>query len=154
MVNQNEVIDYLLAMANHNSEKVDWKQLFYGGQIIYGEKAFSSFVKKLEQYALLATQVKYYINPDYVEEVQKMILDNVMTYIYAIAAKSSENGGELLQRISTESKRVDYNMFGGEKGKPEGMFSKIKNFDRSKITEPLKNEHAGMSKQFSQDFKA
>lgn len=153
MVNQNETIDYILACATHDSEDgTDWKQLFYQSQIIYGEKGFSMFVKKLEDYAAMINQVKYHIHPDHVDEVKQMILDDVMSYMYAIASKSSENGGELLQRITTESKRVDYNMFGGEKGKPESIVSKVKNFDRTKVTQPLKNEAGGMKRQF-EDFK-
>lgn len=153
MVNQNETIDYLLATATRESaDGTDWKQLFYSSQIIYGENKFSMFVKKLEEYANMANQVKYYINPEHVEEVKKMIIDNVMTYIYAIAAKSSENGGELINMLSTESKRVDYNMYGGEKGKTESMISKIQNYDRSKITQPVKNEMGGFQNTMK-DFK-
>jgi len=99
----------------------------------------------------MMNQVKYHIDAPYVKDVEAMILDNVMTYIYAIASKSSENGGELLQRLATESKRVDYNMFGGEKGKPESMVSKIQKFDRSKITDPIKNEAGGMRRQLDFD---
>ena len=150
MVNQNEVIDFILAQATRESkEKVDWKQIFYQGQIIFGENTFSSFVKKLEQYAVLATQTKYYINPEHADEVSKMIIANVMTYIYSIAAKSSERGGELINIISTESKRVDYNMFGGEKGKAESMTKKVMNFDRTKLTQPVKNEFSGGQKALS-----
>ncbi len=151
MVSQNETIDYLLATAKRDNG-VDWKQLFYQSQIIYGENVFSTFVKKLESYANMASQVKYFINSDYVEEVQEMITNDVMTYIYSIAAKSSEHGGELLNIISTESKRLDYNIFGSEKGKPDSMFKKVQKFDRSKITEGIREERNGMRDSLS-DFK-
>lgn len=151
MVNQNEVIDYVIATSVHDKEEndgADWKQLFYQSQIIYGEKQFSSFVKKLEQLALLGQQAKYHINPEFAPQIEEMINGVVMTYIYAIAGKSSENGGELLQRLSTESKRIDYNMFGGEKGKPESLVKKVQNFDRKKITQPIQAEREGMQRAF------
>lgn len=151
MVNQNEVIDYVIATSVHDPEDndgADWKQLFYQSQIIYGDKQFSSFVKKLEELALIGRQAKYYINPEHAQQIEEMINGLVMKYIYAIASKSSENGGELLQRLATESKRVDYNMFGGEKGKPESMVNKIKNFDRSKVSQPLRAEQAGIQRAF------
>ena len=85
MVNQNEVIDYILATATHNSpDGTDWKQLFYQSQIIYGDKNFSTFVKKLEEFAIMASQAKYFINPEHSAQVEEYINSIVMKFIYAI----------------------------------------------------------------------